>query len=386
MQGAKGAPSACPGLFPRSLEGECAAAGRQRAAWWHRRPPLTALAALPAAVLRTVATMFTARKKIVKEGGAEPSELEEQVAQVRAAGRGTAAGEQGIENCGMQRPRAPAGAGEPPPMPAAPPCGHPTGWLPAGSAVQRVAVACARARGALQPRRRRPPPGERRRRERSTVLALQPGGSAARVRWHSCCTSVPWAMRLSLEQAVAATSSSGMAHGCAAAGRAHVRCFTAAAHCCSGACRVKLGACSNPAVCQKQHAGAGSSCSSWKQRQHVGTCYMRQHGRAVQHLDSMWACVAGQPCSCHPASVAAGSAPAVSSTAEACSPVCHAKAACSTAGCRPPVPSWACASCCCCCCPTTPVPPMSTFLFAVLQALFDLEATNAELKGDLRDL
>ncbi|PRW20375.1 40S ribosomal S7 isoform A [Chlorella sorokiniana] len=31
--------------------------------------------------LRTVATMFTARKKIVKEGGAEPSELEEQVAQ-----------------------------------------------------------------------------------------------------------------------------------------------------------------------------------------------------------------------------------------------------------------------------------------------------------------
>ncbi|KAI7845441.1 hypothetical protein COHA_000992 [Chlorella ohadii] len=52
MQGPKGAPSACPGLFPRSLE-----------------------------VLRTVATMFTARKKIVKEGGAEPSELEEQVAQ-----------------------------------------------------------------------------------------------------------------------------------------------------------------------------------------------------------------------------------------------------------------------------------------------------------------
>jgi hypothetical protein len=29
------------------------------------------------------ATMFTARKKIAKEAGAEPTELEEQVAQVR---------------------------------------------------------------------------------------------------------------------------------------------------------------------------------------------------------------------------------------------------------------------------------------------------------------
>ena len=38
--------------------------------------------------------MFTARKKIVKEKGAEPDEFEESVAQVRATATGSAAGSQ----------------------------------------------------------------------------------------------------------------------------------------------------------------------------------------------------------------------------------------------------------------------------------------------------
>lgn len=60
--------------------------------------------------------MFTARKKIAKEAGAEPTELEEQVAQVRRRGRAQAHSREAACCC----PRAggggrPGAAGQPPP-------------------------------------------------------------------------------------------------------------------------------------------------------------------------------------------------------------------------------------------------------------------------------
>lgn len=195
MQRPKGRPAPAPASSPGHWRVSVRRMAGSGLHWCAIAAPLTACAARAAAVLRTVATMFTARKKIVKEGGAEPSELEEQVAQVRAAGRGTAAGRwahRELRHAGRRGPRRRGPAAAHACWPSLRPPGGPA------ASGERSATRCGGMRvaagqlGAAAAGRRPPLPGQAAQRQHWGGAAAAVGAAASFSRWHSCCAAVAW--------------------------------------------------------------------------------------------------------------------------------------------------------------------------------------------------